>query len=159
MALKVDKDAISTYIYNTPFLKSIFFNPFVLIIVLTTLIIIIQYMLPIYPDDDDYGLKEMLVQWGYYGVLLMLFIVMHDVLIKNRYRSEIFELKEKLSKYQTIGAQEYINNSPDITPNTIESLYQDNNVPVNAVQPSTGVPSNVAPLVADAPVVDNIYYN
>lgn len=165
MPLKTDINTICAYIHDTPYLKTIFFNPFILVIILTILIIIIQYFIfmdmnnsnDLDPDDESqscttkkYTFKIILKQCGYYGILLMSFIVMHDILIKAKYRTTVSDLKETVAEIKAIGSNES---------HPVESLYpQDKNIisdsPISNISPITALP-----ISSNKPITQDVKYN
>lgn len=98
-SLTESKDSALGYIHQRPTLSNIFFNPFLLCIIIVLIILIIHFSYEKeYEEDCTYVtvLKHSIT--NYVGVLIL--IIVHDMLIKNKYRSKICDLEKKIEEYE-----------------------------------------------------------
>lgn len=96
------KENAMNYIYERPMLSGLFFNPFVVCIVLTILIMVIHYVFDNEYEESDCEthlivLRHTIVTY----ISLICIIILHDILIKDRYRMRINELESEIKNKQS----------------------------------------------------------
>ncbi len=64
------------------------------------MVMIIQFFIMQFEDGDENSKTSALRHWIYYYIGFSIFIIFHDVLVKNKYRSKIIDLKEQVKKHE-----------------------------------------------------------
>lgn len=91
------KENTMCYIHENTILHSLFFNPFVLCIILVFFMIVIQYIFDKQYEEEDCSYLVTFRQSFVMYIVVTILMSVHDILIKNKYREEIKTLKQERS--------------------------------------------------------------
>lgn len=94
------KESTMGYIHENSLLYSLFFNPFVLCVVLVILVILIQYIFDKQYEEANCSYIVTFRQAFVVYIVSSIVLIIHDMLIKNKYRTKIKTLEDDVQKYQ-----------------------------------------------------------
>lgn len=93
-SLTETKESTLNYIDRSPLLCSLFFNPFVLCIVLVIIVMVIHYVFDKEYEEEESSnmtiVRHMITNY----ISIISVLIVHDILIKNKYRTKIKDLEK-----------------------------------------------------------------
>lgn len=119
------KEQTMEYIHENSLLHSLFFNPFVLCIILVMLVILIQYIFEKQYEEEDCSYLVTFRHGLVVYIAVSMMLVVHDMLIKNKYRMKIKSLETPIQATSTNSSISTVPIRQPIDPRVLNKLYQE----------------------------------
>lgn len=104
------KENAMNYIHDRPLLSGLFFNPFVVCIIMLIVIMIIHYIFDREYEESECESHIIMIRHAIVTYIsLICVIIIHDILIKDRYRARIKDLEEQVKVKETNVEESNIN--------------------------------------------------
>ena len=96
------KENAMHYIHERPLLSGLFFNPFVVCIIMIIVIMVIHYIFDKEYEESECESHIIMIRHAIVTYIsLICIIIVHDILIKDRYRARIKELEDQVKTKET----------------------------------------------------------